>query len=330
MQALLTLAIVLTATLCHSQQHCRVSMAPVATDVRFVAFGDFGTPERGPRDPQEMVAVWLKKYVDANPINFGLALGDNFYGPAVIAATSQQEPRWNSDWENLYGPLGVPFFAVLGNHDHPNATPQIEHTKFSSSWCMLSKDYQFKAGPIELFAIDKCTLIYDLCPGVKKDPQQLDRLRKSLAASQAYWKIVFGHHPIISGGQHGRNGELKHLYALLEPVLRSGKADLYIAGHDHDMELLKIADVPSAPPLHVVVAGSGGGRLKEAALVKDVTEFCAARHGFASFAVSRNTLQVSFINSGAQPLYSCALSKAHAGGRITEQCALATSCLSTN
>ena len=113
MQALLTLTIVLTATLCHSQQHCRVRIAPGATDLRFVAFGDFGTPEHGPRDPQEMVAVWLKKYVDANPINFGLALGDNFYGPAVSAATSHQEPRWNSDWENVW-PLGRAVLCRFG------------------------------------------------------------------------------------------------------------------------------------------------------------------------------------------------------------------------
>lgn len=46
---------------------------------------------------------------------------------------------------------------------------------------------------------------------------QLAELETSLAKSDADWKIVVGHHPVISNGKHGGTEELQqHLQPLLE------------------------------------------------------------------------------------------------------------------
>ena len=61
--------------------------------------------------------------------------------------------------------------------------------------------------------------------------------------------MVYGHHPIYSEGQHEDNNQK---IAQLLPVLKD-RADVYLAGHDHDMQHLK----PEGR-LHFFVAGSGG------------------------------------------------------------------------
>lgn len=67
--------------------------------------------------------------------------------------------------------------------------------------------------------------------------------------SRATWKIVYGHHPIYSEGQHEDNNDKVEQ---LLPVLRD-RADVYFAGHDHDMQHLR----PEGR-LHFFVAGSAG------------------------------------------------------------------------
>lgn len=46
---------------------------------------------------------------------------------------------------------------------------------------------------------------------------ELMELEGKLARSTAAWKLVIGHHPIFSSGQHGSTTDLVHT---LDPVLR--------------------------------------------------------------------------------------------------------------
>jgi hypothetical protein len=87
-------------------------------------------------------------------------------------------------------------------------------------------------------------------------------LEESLAASDARWKLVIGHHPIwsSSGTKHE---EAKVLRRLLMPAL-CRYADAYLVGHDHTLEV-HTDDCRSegeryreAPPLLQVVSGAAG------------------------------------------------------------------------
>ena len=56
--------------------------------------------------------------------------------------------RWQSQWEDLYTPLGIEFYAILGNHDtRDSASPyaQVLRTKRSASWRMPAAYYTFSA-----------------------------------------------------------------------------------------------------------------------------------------------------------------------------------------
>ena len=46
---------------------------------------------------------------------FVVLLGDNFYEDGVA---SVDDPQWQTKFEDPYANIDLPFYAVLGNHDH--------------------------------------------------------------------------------------------------------------------------------------------------------------------------------------------------------------------
>jgi 3',5'-cyclic AMP phosphodiesterase CpdA len=86
-----------------------------------------------------------------------------------------------------------------------------------------------------------------------------DWLEKSLAESPARWKIVIGHHPIWSSAG-SKFHQARMMRRLVLPAL-CRHADMYLAGHEHTLELYTDAckDVPEAqgrPPLPQAVSGA--------------------------------------------------------------------------
>ena len=80
--------------------------------------------------------------------------------------------------------------------------------------------------------------------------ESLETLDRRLSESDAPVKLVVGHHPTRSNGDHGPNLDLvEHL----EPVLNAHSVAAYFSGHDHDLEQLKTEDMR----FHQVVSGAG-------------------------------------------------------------------------
>lgn len=98
-------------------------------------------------------------------------------------------------------------------------------------------------------------------PKNNEDKIQLAWLKASLAQSTAKWKIVYGHHILWSiGGSKYSEGHA--LRKILMPTLCQ-YADAYIAGHEHDLELLtddcslySPNGKPVKPPLPLIISGA--------------------------------------------------------------------------
>jgi hypothetical protein len=92
-----------------------------------------------------------------------------------------------------------------------------------------------------------------------EDIVQIEWLTKGLANSTAKWKIVYGHHILWSiGGTKYSEGHV--LRERLMPMLCE-YADAYIAGHEHDLELLTddcSVYLPgnTRPPLPLIISGA--------------------------------------------------------------------------
>lgn len=198
---------------------------------RFVAFGDWGAGTSFQKDVAgQMIALYKKA-----PYDVALTLGDNIYEDGDIKKFGKAR------FTDMYQPLiagGVHFLASLGNHDYKGGY-QAEQVKFFN---MPGYYYSVRKGDIEFFALDTNKF-------AKSEVQQ-QWLKKALADSKAPWKIVFGHHPIYSSGEHGNNRDLKRT---LEPILIKNKADIYLAGHDHDYERFAAFN----GVYHIVSGGAG-------------------------------------------------------------------------
>jgi len=126
--------------------------------------------------------------------------------------------------------------------------------------------------------------------------EQLDWLKRELEASDSRWKVVYGHHPIYSHGYHGDNPTL--IRELL-PVLK-GRANVYLTGHDHDMQHLK----PEGD-LHFFIAGCGGKRRKIRPGPRSL--FAKSALGFSVLEANESSLKMTFVDTGLIPLYEYTL-----------------------
>ena len=266
-----------------------VPAVPVMGKVRFLAFGDFGTGGAS----QRQVAAGMAEVHGREPFHFGITLGDNFYEDGLSSPT---HPRWRTDWEEVYGGLGIRFYAVLGNHDyHLEASPRAEmaRSRLSASWCLPRPFYTFTAGPVQLFAVDTDPMA-NRRGSVAGQAAWLDG---ALAASQAPWKVVYGHHPIYTNGEHGGSaGVIPAVRDALLPLLRKHRVDVYLAGHDHDLQAL-------APEQGVrfLVSGGGGRRVRPLASNR-CREWAASRHGFTVVEADDEALTATFFNEDGKRL----------------------------
>ncbi len=277
--------------------------APSAKSLNFAVIGDWG--RRGQPD-QAQVATQMGIACKKVAASFVISVGDNFYEHGV---TSIDDSLWHESFENVYtaDSLQVPWYSILGNHDyHGNCDAQVAYGKTHPRWNMPARYYS------QLHPIDASTNVeffyLDTCPFVKAyqhdsrysdiatqdSAVQLQWLEKGLAASTAHWKLVMGHHPVYSSGLvHGNQPEI---IAHVLPLLQKYKVQAYFAGHDHDLEHLKVGN------LDLIVSGAGSENRPVKAPA--TSPFSGAVSGFVMASLSASNLQLQFIDNNGKLLYT--------------------------
>ncbi|HYI09305.1 MAG TPA: metallophosphoesterase [Thermoanaerobaculia bacterium] len=203
-----------------------IPLTPREGVLRFAVAGDTGSGA-------EVVAKGIARVHKAGPLAAILLTGDNFYPCGV---TSETDPRWSIN--RPLTRIGIPVFPVLGNHDaacgkaDPDA--QIRATGVIPNWYFPARQYAIRGGVAD-FAFVETT---GYARGRGDAPETA--IRQTFAASRAPWRVVVGHHPVISSGWHGYfpRDEVSRMRELI-PLLRETRVDFYICGHDHHMELIR-------------------------------------------------------------------------------------------
>lgn len=249
--------------------------------VNLLVVGDTGkaTPQRS------QVVAAMQTHLTRHRCDATLLLGDNFYESGV---TSVDDPRFSEDFEELFDEryFPMPFYVALGNHDCGGSTSaQVEYSVRSNRWMMPAHYYQqtIRQGEIsaQLFVLDT-NLLLDEHQGAK----QLRWLRDALAASDATWKLVVGHHPILTGGRHSVEPPVVRL---LQPILDDSEVDFYLSGHDHDLQLLD-----SGRGWRQIVSGAGC-KLRSTSWI-DQTVFARASPGYVSMTLTGKQAYVSYFS----------------------------------
>jgi hypothetical protein len=275
------------SVLCAQQDLGRV--IPDKPTLHLVALGDFGSGSRN----QVAVARAMAKRNAQDRFDLGISLGDNFYRCGI---RNTNDPVWKARWEDLYTPLGVPFYASLGNHDygHPpvicpgqRASPdsEIRYTGHSRSWHMPARYYTFVAGSVRFIAIDTEGWSTAEFAWIKKTLAETDQ------EPGVKWRIVYGHHPMYTSGVHLNERRIAVLRRELAPVFKATHVDLYIAGHDHDMEHLR------AEGIEYLICGAGGARLRRVRHPQRGSMFHATTFGFLDIAIDGRQLTAVFLDT---------------------------------
>lgn len=267
---------------------------------RFIVIGDTGTGLPG----QHKLAGAMALRAKADGLDFWLTTGDNIYPNGVKSA---DDPQWKTKFADVYADssLRVPIYATLGNHDYrSNPQAQIEYGKRNKNWNMPAFHYTFTrtmsdGTKVQFFAIDTTPIVEEHADA----KVQVAWLDKELAKSDARWKIVFGHHPLY--GHNPWRGHNEILIAKLEPLFVKHKVDVYFAGHDHALEMLK----PVKGVNHVI---SGAGAGPEWAYPVKWTEesfYVATLGGFTFCRISKDELVIEFVRSNGKTQYAHTLTK---------------------
>ena len=233
--------------------------------LRWLAVADTG----GGNEEQRSVGRAMTAVNRARPVDLVVLGGDNIYPNGDI---SQAKEKFTIPYKGLLD-AGVPFHAVLGNHDirTANGNPQIAYPPFG----MTGRWYTLRRGPVEFFMLDT---------NVNADwGRQLPWLREALAASKAPWKVVVGHHPIYSSGFYGNDEVARDRLA---PLFRTARVQLYINGHDHNYERSK----PLAGTTYLVVGG-GGAYLRDVSPGPNSARAISV-HSFAELTAGKDTLEI--------------------------------------
>lgn len=247
--------------------------------VRFVVLGDTGEGNTA----QHEVAAAMKTVCDAaGGCDFALLLGDNIYDDGV---TGVDDSQWQTKFEQPYAQLKMPFYAVLGNHDYggqliidapgvgnewDKGPVEVMYSQVSSKWTMPDTHYTFTEGNVGIVALDTNSILWN------NNQYGDQRAWYPTALAQiagADWKIVAGHHPLRSNGQHGNAGDYDAPEILGIPIpnplpivggddmkayfdeVVCGTVDLSFSGHDHNRQWL---DEPTAcGGTELLVSGAG-------------------------------------------------------------------------
>jgi tartrate-resistant acid phosphatase type 5 len=256
--------------------------------VSMIALGD-----QGSGDLQQWRVGQAMERVAARDgrLDMVVLLGDNFYGKPL---TSTHDLGWQMKFERVYWGQWlshVPFYAVLGNHDYPVSQKfELEYgqqRKGSGRWQMPSNFYVKDFGNVDGRPLVRMVFLDTSAPR-ESFQRQIDLLDQAFQqpGPAPVWRIAAAHHPVRNHGQHGEDGELVNL---LLPALERNKVDVFLAGHDHNQQLLLRAAEPAW-----VVSGAGGQKLYALGAAGLDTSFATAHAGFAKLDLNPGQLRLNY------------------------------------
>jgi len=238
----------------------RFALLPLAVSggcVELLVMGDYGTRD----SRQASVAQGLAAVAGARQPAAVAAIGDNIC-PDGAEDSPWTVARWWRDVYLGYDSLNRPWHVITGNHDwRTDGRVERDFTTSSenrgSHWQMpdfwYKKRYESDGLTVDAFYIDtqvwKGSRTVERSIGNQARQRQIDWLFSELEKSTADWKIVLGHHPVYSAGNHGMT---EVLYRELDPKLREYGVPLYFAGHDHSKQVIYYEG------LSYVISGAGG------------------------------------------------------------------------
>ena len=251
---------------------------------------------------------WMAEDVDPE---FVAAIGDVHHFEGV---QSVDDPLWMTNYELIYShpDLMIDWYAILGNHEYRGNTQAVlDYKNVSRRWVMPSRYYAFEKEVEDgnekiLFVFIDTTPLIDKYRRDTEDyadagkqliAAELEWLDATLAASDAKWKVVFGHHPIFADTDKNES-ERTDLQKRVKPLLDKYGVDAYVCGHIHNFQHIQVKDSKVQ-----YFVNSSGSLARKSVKPIDGTQFCSGDEGFMVLSTSDNLMRFFLINQRGEIIY---------------------------
>jgi 3',5'-cyclic AMP phosphodiesterase CpdA len=248
-----------------------LTAAQVASaELRLAIAGDVGHPSA---ELELTVAAMVDEHT-RRPFDALVLLGDNIYPDGDPARVR----------EAVLDPLapiltrGVVLAAVLGNHD----VDRGQADEVARRLGMPARWYERRFGAVQLLALDSTRA---------GDREQGAWLERTLAGSDAAFRVVALHHPPYSAGWHGSSRVVRRAFG---PAFVRHGVELVLAGHEHDYQRSK----PINGTVYIV---SGAATHLRATGKRRFTASAHARHHFVDLWVIDDRLIIQPVGHDRQP-----------------------------
>jgi len=268
---------------------------PPSPTVSFTAFGDWGE-ESYQTIP---VANALKAYCLAAPCDFNVDTGDTFHAGPPASTT---DPRWKSEYQDIFGVLGIPFYAAIGNHDADgDIQVLIDYAGISQTWHMPAEYYSL-AQPantplVEFFFLNSGDF--------KFETAEKTWLANALSKSTAKWKVLVTHVPVISNGFEHGDDDGGFNYKLIPAICN--KFDMILSGHEHIFSHL--SEELDGCYFNQFLFGTGGAGHYGFSATDPRVHSTGAIEGFGWFQIKDNTLTFKMITASGKVFYQTSWTK---------------------
>lgn len=261
-------------------------------------------------------------YYDQKPIAELMGTMGEEVGPEFVLATgdihhfegvrSVNDPLWMTNYELIYShpELMINWYPVLGNHEYRGNTQAVlDYSNISRRWNMparyYTKTFSEKGTTMRIVWIDTAPLIdkyrneNDTYPDACKQDmkKQLAWIDSVLTVAKEEWVIVAGHHPIYAQTAKD-DSERADMQARLDPILRKHKVDMYVCGHIHNFQHIRV----KGSSIDYVVNSAGSLARKVSPI--EGTLFCSPEPGFSICTASKTELDLRMIDKKGNILYT--------------------------
>ena len=291
---------------------------PIKSDpaaAEMLVLGDWGYEDY---KAQSQVAAGLRAYSKQHSVHPQalLMLGDNWYGELAGGAGSA---RWQTQFEQMYpaSEFPCPAYAVLGNHDYQRwpeskVDAELQYARSGRTrWTLPSRWYRFefpaKNPLITFLALDsnmpkdgfKELIGKDFTLTAQQQAEQLAWFEAELKRPRTTpFLAVMAHHPVYSDGPHGDHPVLVREW---DPLFRKYNVNLYLAGHDHDLQHLEFEGHPTS----VFLSGGGGADLYSLKVEPSQRGPYAQKvYGFSHISISPRQMTLRHLDQNGHTLHA--------------------------
>jgi len=239
-------------------------------DVNILSLGDWGSASLGGYHLRnaESTAYAMKIYASEYKPKLVLNTGDNFY---YCGIQNTSDPQVSSDYVELFGNIGLPWYNALGNHDYGfNPAAQLELNQSIPYWIMDDRYYHRRVVfnysdsgsdsdtiqiPLHIIVLDTnpcvndyrgddrakwdpCSIQYPTCSPVIGECMFHQNIIEQDCKTQLDWfnatleNIVPGEWVFVIG--HHKADEIDA--EDFQSILNSNRVHLYLNGHNHNLE----------------------------------------------------------------------------------------------